>query len=229
MSSQQILIAMADDETLFRKGIAGLIEAEEDFTLLFEAENGKVLLEKLEENAATLPQIILMDLKMPELNGVESTREVRKLYPQIKIIALSSYYSKSFILNMIDAGVASYLAKDSSQKKFIEAVREVAQKGYYYDETVMGLINENLLQGKKTPIKSTFDNLYLTPKEKEVLNLICAQYTAPEIAEKLFISTRTVEGHRNNLLMKTNSKNIAGLVIFAIQNGIVDIDDLRPL
>jgi DNA-binding NarL/FixJ family response regulator len=227
--SNQILIAMADDEALFRRGIAGIINGEEDMTLLFEAENGKVMLDKLEEHAAHLPDIVLMDLKMPELNGVETTRELKKRYPYLKIIALSSYYSKSFILNMIDAGVAAYLAKDSSHKQFTETVRQVYQKGYYYDETVMGLINDNLLQGKKTPIKSTFDNLYLTPKEKEVLNLICAQYTAPEIAEKLFISTRTVEGHRNNLLMKTNSKNIAGLVIFAIQNDIVDIDDLRPL
>ncbi len=229
MSGLIIKIAMADDETLFRKGVAGLLETEENISLLFEAENGRVLLQKLEAYAADLPDIILMDLKMPELNGVESTREIRKLYPQIKIIALSSYYSKSFILNMIDAGVAAYLAKDSSQKEFVETINQVYNKGYYYNDEVMKLISENLLQGNKTPVKSTFDNLYLTRKEKEVLTLICAQYTTQEIADKLFISPRTVDGHRNNLLQKTNCKNTAGLVIFAIQNSIVDIDDLNPL
>lgn len=229
MNGLIIKIAMADDETLFRKGVAGLLETEENISLLFEAENGNVLLQKLKAYENELPDIVLMDLKMPELNGVESTREIRKQYPKIKIIALSSYYSKSFILNMIDAGVAAYLAKDSSQKEFVETINQVYNKGYYYNDEVMKLISENLLQGNKTTVKSTFDNLYLTRKEKEVLTLICAQYTTQEIADKLFISPRTVDGHRNNLLQKTNCKNTAGLVIFAIQNSIVDIDDLNPL
>lgn len=224
-----IQIAMADDETLFRKGIAGMLETEQDITVLFEAESGKDLLNKLSAYSSNLPDIVLMDLKMPELNGVESTREVRKLYPQIRIIALSSYYSKSFILNMVDAGVAAYLPKDCNPKIFIETIYEVHKKGYHYTDEVMQHISENMLQNHKTPIKSTFDNLYLTPKEKEVLTLICAQYTTQEIAKKLFISPRTVDGHRNNLLQKTNCKNTAGLVIFAIQNSIVDIDDLNPL
>lgn len=229
MSTETIKIAMADDETLFRKGIAGLLETEPDICLLYEAENGAALLQKLDEEAHNLPHIVLMDLKMPELNGVETTKKVRRLYPQIKIIALSSYYSKSFILNMVDAGVAAYLPKDSSQKEFLSTIRQVYEKGYHYNDEVMQLISENLLQQNKTPIKSSFDNLFLTRKEKEVLTLICAQYTTQEIAEKLFISPRTVDGHRNNLLQKTNCKNTAGLVVFAIQNNIVDIDDLNPL
>jgi DNA-binding NarL/FixJ family response regulator len=223
---ETIKIAIADDETLFRKGVASLLEDEGGFTVLFEAENGRILLDKLKENESNLPEVILMDLKMPEMNGVESTREIRKQYPAIKIIALSSYYSKSFILNMIEAGVTAYLAKNSNQKQVAHAIREVKANGYFYDETVMKLINENIIQ-KKTPVKSIFDTLYLTRKEKEVLTLICAQYTTQEIADKLFISPRTVDGHRNNLLQKTNCKNSAGLVIFAIQNGIVDIDDLN--
>jgi DNA-binding NarL/FixJ family response regulator len=227
MNTHTIRIAIADDEALFRTGVAALLKGEEDFEIIFEAENGKILIDKLAQHP--LPDLVLMDLKMPELNGVESTKEIRKRYPQIKIIALSSYFSKSFVINMIDAGVSAYLSKDSSSKQVIDAIRGVMENGYYYDEVVMKLINENMLQGNKTPVKSVFDNLYLTKKEKEVLTLICAQYTTQEIADKLFVSPRTVDGHRNNLLQKTNCKNSAGLVIFAIQNGIVDIEDLNPL
>lgn len=225
----QIKIAIADDENLFRQGIIGMLETEADITFLFEAENGKQLLQKLEMFGDNLPDVILMDLKMPEMNGVESTRAIKKLYPNLKIVALSSYYSKSFILNMIDAGVVGYLPKDCKKVELLETIRKVCEKGYYYNDVVMELINENMLGGNKTTIKSTFDNLYLTKKEKEVLALICAQYTTQEIADKLFISPRTVDGHRNNLLQKTDCKNTAGLVVFAIQNNIVDIDDLKPL
>jgi DNA-binding NarL/FixJ family response regulator len=229
MSEEQIKIAIADDENLFREGVTGLLETESDITFLFEAENGKTLLYKLQMFKNNLPHIILMDLKMPEMNGVECTRIVKKKYPEVKIIALSSYFSKSFILNMIDAGVVAYLAKDCQRKELLEAIHQVYHQGYYYDKVVMELINENLLHGAKTQVKSTFDKLYLTKKEKEVLALICAQYTTQEIADKLFISPRTVDGHRNNLLQKTGCKNTAGLVVFAIQNGVIDIDDLKPL
>lgn len=227
---QQIKIAIADDETLFRKGIIGLLETESSFSLLFEAENGKELLQLLHKfSTTTMPDVILMDLKMPEMNGVESTRHIKEYYPDIKIIALSSYFSKSFILNMLDAGVVAYLPKDCQKNELHQAIQQVYTKGYYYSEYVMELINENLIHGPKSQVKSTFDKLYLTKKEKEVLALICAQYTTQEIAEKLFISPRTVDGHRNNLLQKTGCKNTAGLVVFAIQSGIIDIDDLKPL
>lgn len=229
METEQVSIAIADDENLFREGIMGMLETEADFTFLFEAENGKQLLQKLEMFSDNLPDVILMDLKMPEMNGVESTRAIKQHYPNLKIIALSSYYSKSFILNMVDAGVVGYLPKDCKKDELIETIRKVYTKGYYYNDVVMELLNENMLHGNKTTVKSTFDKLYLTKKEKEVLELICAQYTTQEIAEKLFISPRTVDGHRNNLLQKTDCKNTAGLVVFAIQNNIIDIDDLRPL
>lgn len=225
----QIKIAIADDETLFREGVIGLLETEADLTFLFEAGNGLQLLDKLDGFKNNLPDVVLMDLKMPEMNGVECTRAIRKKYPDVKIIALSSYYSKSFILNMVDAGGVAYLAKDCKKEEFLETIRKVYSKGYYYDDVVMELINENMLHGSRASVKSTFDKLYLTKKEKEVLALICAQYTTQEIAEKLFISPRTVDGHRNNLLNKTDCKNTAGLVVYAIQNNIIDIDDLHPL
>jgi DNA-binding NarL/FixJ family response regulator len=192
---QKIKIILADDEELFRKGIYFLLQREPNIEIIFEASNGSELVEHL-KSTTELPDIIMMDLKMPLLNGVEATKLIHKDFPAIRIIALTSYNTKSFIANMINVGAASYLVKNASPIDMIKTVNEVAQKGFYYNE-----------------------------REKEVLELICKQYSSAEIGEMLSLSTRTVDGHRNNLLLKTNSKNMAGLVIFAIQNKIINLED----
>lgn len=218
---QKIKIILADDEQLFRKGILFLLEREEEFQILFEAENGQELIDNIDPK--NLPDVILMDLKMPKLNGVETTKIVHKKYPSIKIIALTSYDGKSFITNMIDVGASSYLLKNTSPKIVIHTIKEVFDKGFYYDEKVMKTIHENLLSSSGKKIKSDLDKKLLSKREREVLELICAQLTTSEIAEKLFISPRTVDGHRNNLLLKTGSKNVAGLVIYGIQKKLIEL------
>ena len=140
------------------------------------------------------------------------------VFPKIKIIALTSYNSKSFVANMISVGAVSYLVKNATPQELLRTINEVAAKGFYYDEFVMKNIQDNTCVSKN--IKSHLDNNFLTSRELEILKLICEQKNTVEIAEKLFISPRTVEGHRNNLLLKTESKNIAGLVVYAIQNEI---------
>jgi DNA-binding NarL/FixJ family response regulator len=217
----KIKIVIADDEQLFRKGIAFLLEREEDFEILFEAENGQELIDNLD--GENLPDIILMDLKMPVLNGVETTKIIHKKYPDIKIIALTSYDGKSFITNMIDVGASSYLLKNTSPKVVVLTIKEVFDKGFYYDEKVMKTIHENLLSSSGKRIKSDLDKKLLSKREIEVLELICEQFTTNEIADKLFISPRTVDGHRNNLLLKTGSKNVAGLVIYGIQKKLIEL------
>lgn len=223
--SQKIKIAVADDELLFRKGVVFMLEREEDIAVVFEASNGEEIVNYLNENQNMLPDIILMDLKMPLLNGVEATKKIHKKFPAIKIVALTSYDTKPFILNMIQEGASSYLIKNASPAEMISTIREVALKGFYYNELIMGIIKDGQSFGPKK-IKSTFDEDYLTSREKEVLELICLQQSTNEIAENLFISPRTVEGHRNNLLLKTESKNIAGLVVYALQNKIVVLPSL---
>lgn len=222
--SDIIKLVLADDELLFRQGLIGILKKEKNIDILFDATDGNDLISQLRDTAV-LPDVILTDLKMPELNGVEATKIIHKEFPDIKIIALTSYFSKPFIVNMISIGAVAYLAKNSTPSLMVTTIREVAEKGFYYDEKVMKFIQEGLLNPTGKKLKSNFDITYFTTREKEVLELICKQHTTNEIAEKLFISPRTVEGHRNNLLLKTEAKNIAGLVIYAIQNKLVVLTD----
>jgi len=220
MAPRKIKIALADDEVLFRKGIMFLLEREPDFEIIFEASDGSQLISYLKEQPEQ-PDIILMDLKMPLLNGVEATKIIHKNFPNIKIIALTSYNTKPFIANMIQVGAASYIIKNATPQEVIHTINEVAQKGFYYNDDVMKIIHSDMLTNKTT--KSSLDTTYLTTREIKILELICEQKNSCEIAEELFISQRTVEGHRNNLLLKTDSRNIAGLVVYAIQNKIVPL------
>ncbi|MGJ8743483.1 response regulator [Polaribacter sp.] len=219
---EKINIIIADDELLFRKGIRFLLEKELSFNIIFEAENGKRLIDFL-STTEEFPDIILMDLKMPEINGVEATKIIHKTHPNIKIIALTSFGGKSFITNMIDVGASSYLLKNTTPKTVVHTIKQVHNKGFYYDEIVLKIIHENIISATGKRIKSDLDKKLLSSREIEVLELICAQMTTNEIAEELFISPRTVEGHRNNLLLKTHSKNVAGLVIYGIQKKLIEI------
>jgi DNA-binding NarL/FixJ family response regulator len=214
----KIKIILVDDEILFRKGISFLLEREKNLEVIFEASNGDELISFLQLNN-NHPDIIIMDLKMPVINGVEATKIIRKEFPEIKIIALTSYDSKSFVANMIDVGAVSYLIKNATPQDLLTTINEVALKGFYYTDSVMEVIKQDVLTNKK--VKSNFDNNFLSKREIEVLKLICLQKSSVEIAEQLFISPRTVEGHRNSLLLKTGSRNIAGLVVYAIQNDII--------
>lgn len=215
--SAAIKIALVDDEVLFRKGISFLLQREDNIDIIFEASNGEELLANLEDSIFK-PDIIVMDLKMPVLNGVEATKIIRKSYPEIKIIALTSYDTKSFIANMIQVGAVAYLIKNTTPRDLIHTINQVAKKGFYYDESVLKTIQETIVSTKNS--KGNLETSFLSPREIEILQLICQQKTTTEIAEHLYLSPRTVEGHRNNLLLKTESRNIAGLVVYAIQNEI---------
>jgi len=218
-----ITIVLADDEELFRKGIAFILKREKNIEVVFEASNGSEVIDYLSTNTA--PDIILMDLKMPFLNGVEATKIIHTKYPNIKIIALTSYNTNSFIANMIQVGAASYLVKSATPTEMLHTINEVYTNGFYYNDNVLNVIKRGILPKIKISNK-LFEGNVLTSREKEVLKLICLQLNSNEIAEKLFISPRTVEGYRNKLFLKTESKNIAGLVVYAIQNNIIDIDFL---
>ena len=220
MVERKIKIVLADDEELFRKGIYFLLQREPNIEVIFEAANGNQLMDFLKNNSKH-PDIILMDLKMPLLNGVEATKLITQQFPDIKIIALTSYNTKSFIVNMIEIGASSFLVKNSTPQEMILTINEVINKGFYYNESVMKVLTEvNSSSSRKSIF---FKQEELTTREREVLELICNQLSTAEIAEKLFISPRTVETHRTTLLIKTGSQNLAGLVVYAIQNKIVII------
>ncbi|PHN05981.1 response regulator transcription factor [Flavilitoribacter nigricans] len=216
-----INLAIAEDEALFRKGMIALLEGEPDLRICFEAGDGQELLQKL-KSADLLPDILLLDLKMPKLNGIEVAKIIREEYPSLRIIVLSTYFSKAFIINMIELGAGAYLPKNATPDQVISSIHEVYQKGFSYDQAVMEVIRDNMIH--KTRPKADLQTGYdITARESEVLQLICEEYTTPEIAERLYISPRTVDGHRNNLLQKLGCRNVAGLVVFALQHQLVTI------
>ncbi|MES2447551.1 MAG: response regulator transcription factor [Bacteroidota bacterium] len=218
-----IKIAIADDQKLFRKGITALIKSFEHMQVVFEAENGLELL-ALCESSANKPDIILLDLSMPEMNGLDALKLLKEKYPLIRVIILSSHEVESFILATIQAGANGYLAKNAEPEEVEQAIREVYKNDFYFTLPMLEIMRKGLV--KKANIIKLDDQDNLTNREKEVLGLICKQLSSHEIAEKLFLSNRTVEGHRNNLLLKTKSRNTAGLVLYALKHKLFDLDTL---
>lgn len=216
-----IQLAIADDEALFRKGMMALIQDWPDMHVLLDAQDGEDLLEQLRQ-AGNLPDVLLLDLNMPRLNGIETAKIIRETYPELKIVVLSTYFSNAFVLKMIELGAAAYLPKNSDPAEMRQTILEVVANGFSYSRPVLEIIRQNLQQKSKPKLRMPF-GIELTGRELEILQLICEEYTTAEIAEKLYISPRTVDGHRNNLLEKLDCKNVAGLVVYAIQHELVRV------
>ena len=222
INNTPIHIAIADDEALFRRGMRLILEDYPDLQIQFEAENGEILLQKIRESADP-PDVLLLDLKMPQMDGIEAAKIIREQFPSILIIVVSSHVSKPFILNMIEIGAAGYLGKNADPEEVVETIRTVREKGFCYNNMVMEVIRDNIT-GKQIPKAHSFNApMELTSREQEVLQLICEELTNAEIAQKLFISNRTVEGHRNNLLSKLGCRNTAGLVVYALKYNLVQL------
>lgn len=220
-----INIAIADDQKLFRKGMVALLSTFENISLLFEAGNGIELLQ-LCEQAEIKPDVILLDLSMPEMNGLDALKILKQKYPTIAVIVLTIHEAENFILATIQAGANGYLAKNAEPEEVELAIREVHKNDFHFTLPMLEIMRKGLT--KKIQSSQLEKQHNLTPREIEVLQLICKQFNSVEIAEKLFLSNRTVEGHRNNLLIKTGSRNTAGLVLFALQHKMIDLTTFLP-
>ncbi|GAB4040407.1 response regulator [Spirosoma jeollabukense] len=220
-----IRVAIADDQLLFRKGMIAIVNTFEGVAITLEADNGRALLDAL-ATADPLPDVVLLDLSMPEMNGVETTKLIHRDYPGVKIIILSVYGEDRFVTHLMDLGVNAYLFKNVEPQEVERAIRAVVEMDFYFNEAFLNALKNRMLV--KKPRRLLTDDLpaTLTSREIEVLSLICKQLTAPEIADRLSLSIRTVDGHRANLLEKTNARNTAGLVLFAIKNRLIDPADL---
>lgn len=219
MLPETIKVAIADDEGLFVRGMKLMIEKFKNIDVVIEAEHGKDLIEKMENQK---PDVILMDLLMPEMDGFEATAYIHSHYPQIKVIALTRVREKNVILRLFDLGINGFLSKNAEPGEVEDAIRSVMQKGYYSNNYHTKVLFEDYEKNKKTLSGST--DVKLSELEIKALRLISWEYTTKEIAEKMFKSPKTIEGYRNNLLRKTGAKNIAGLVMYALVNNIVDFD-----
>ncbi len=219
---ERIKIALVDDQQLLRQGLALIIKSTPEFELLFEANNGEDFLQKIKCHEH--PQIVLLDMEMPVMNGIELNRLLHEQYPSIKVIILSVYDKQRLITHMIQAGACGYLLKNCDQEELITAINTVHHSGFYLNEQVLKAMQTT--SPRKQEMKS-IDGIpiELSSREKEILELICREYNNAEIGEKLFISTRTVEGHRNNLLMKSGCRNTAGLVVFAVKSHLYNVID----
>jgi DNA-binding NarL/FixJ family response regulator len=212
-----ILYVIADDHEVFRQGLKLVLSDDPALQFIGEVANGRALLELLEQQA---PDVILLDLKMPVLDGFEATREIRKLYPEIKILILTMHDEEHFILHLLEAGANGYLLKNAHPKEIQEAIHAVYENKYYFNDLVNTTLLKNLVQ-KNIALPSFKPSENLAEKEIRILELICQEYTSAEIGEKVFLSARTVEGIRAGIMEKVGVRNIAGLVMYAVKNGIV--------
>lgn len=214
--SSKIKIGFVEDQKLFREGIVAIINSVENFELLFAVENYIELQTHFLDDK--IPDVLLLDMGLPGLNGIEINDIIHKNYPEIKTIIVSGYDQPRYIVKLIEEGANSFLSKNIESEELITAIKSVYSTGFYFNKVILNSIqNKPVVNKKNTSIVS---NVVLSNREKEVLILICQQYSTDEIAEKLFISPRTVDGHRLNLLDKTQSKNLAGLVVYAIKDNI---------
>ena len=217
----KINVVVADDHALFRKGLIMLLEDIDFVEKIYEAGDGKELL-RLLETAESLPDVILLDLRMPVMDGVEATEKIRELYPGVRIIILTMQDDENFIVFMIEKGISGYLLKNVEPDELEKALSVLRYKDYYFNEKLADLVFRALHSKGRKQQGIYYDSLF-TERELEVLKLICEELTNAEIAEKLNLSKRTIDGHRSTLFEKSGVKNTAGLVLYAVRNGIVQV------
>jgi two-component system, NarL family, invasion response regulator UvrY len=216
--NELIRVALVDDHTLFRKGLVSLIEIiGRSYKVLFEADNGVDMQHKID--AANLPHIIIMDVNMPGMDGFASVQWVRKNYPSIKILVLSMIEDERTIVRMLKLGVSGYLGKDAEPMQLADALDAVMNKGFYYTDFITGKLVHSIATAT-TDTDMAYAQL-LNVREKEFLSYCCTELTYHEIAEKMFVSQRTIEGYRSSVCEKLKIRGRVGLVIYAVKNGLI--------
>lgn len=209
-------ILLADDHIIFREGLAALLKKMDDVETVWQASDGYAALDVVKKENV---DIVLMDIEMPDMDGLHATRLIKQQYGSSPaVIALTMFNRMGDVLNLYDAGVDGYLLKDSSVNEVAKALKFVRDGKEYYCEAVKEVLFKALLQRQKQQVR--IEDSYLSDREKEILVLICEQYSTEEIAEKLFLSPLTVNNHRRSILNKTKAKNIAGMVVYALQHGV---------
>jgi DNA-binding NarL/FixJ family response regulator len=214
--SKPIKVAIADDHALFRAGVKTALAARKDIEMIAEADNGMQLLNLLKHIE---PDVILLDIQMPIMDGITTLPEIRKLYPEVKVIILSMHNDHSMISKLMEVGANSYLTKNSDSETIYQAIKTCFEQEFYFNE----LTNKALLSGLRTKkVEQHPEDVQLSEKEIRILKLMCEEKTTKEIADIVDISPRTVEAIRDKLKTKTGAKSMAGLVMYAVKNGILE-------
>jgi two-component system, NarL family, nitrate/nitrite response regulator NarL len=211
-----IKLMIADDHQIFLDGLRSLLQQAQGIEVVGTALNGRQLLGQIPH---LLPDVVLLDINMPEMDGIETARQLRSTHPRIQIIMLTMHERADFITKLIELGVAGYLLKNSSRQDLIDAILTVHSGGTFFSKQVTHAVMDSFR--KKSPAPTPSEEAELSPRERDVLRLIAQEHTTAEIADKLFISPHTVESHRKNLLSKLGKKNTAGLAAWAAQHGFI--------
>lgn len=216
---EPIKLLIVDDHKIFRDGLKLLLGQFPFIGEIEEASDGKDFLDTLESG---LPDLVLMDINMPVMGGIEATREALQRYPELKIIVLTTFHDEDYVEQMMMAGVEGYMLKRSTPEEFEEALLKVRNGGNYFSDEILRTVSRNLqrLRNEAGRMASLPE---FTPREQEVLELICKGYNNDQIADKIHISSKTVEKHKSNLFQKTNSGNTVNLIIYAFKNELVDL------
>lgn len=215
---EQIRVAIADDHQIFRKGVILSMRSYTNIKFIFEADNGEDLLVKI---ALDEPDVILCDLKMPIKDGIDTTKQITKDFPKIRVIILTMYEDERFVSHLMDCGAAGYLLKSTDPAEIKKAIQDVISTGFYLNPFVNKvLIKKNYGKPKFNPNLTT--DVVVSEREKEVLTLVCMEFTATEIAKKMDISSRTVEAIKDRLMERFGVKNSVGLVFYAMKNQLID-------
>jgi DNA-binding NarL/FixJ family response regulator len=220
--NQKFKVVLVDDHVLLRNGLAATVQGFDRFEVLFEASNGKELTEML--NPLNLPDLVLMDVNMPEMDGYSTTSWLKRHYPDIRTLALSMYDTENAIIRMFKAGVRGYIMKYCEPNELNAAMEALIQKGYYYSELVTGRLIHTISHYEDSDMAEHRNPLtILNDREIEFLQYACTELTYKEIASKMYLSPRTIDGYRDTLFDKLRLKTRVGLVTFAIRNGLVSV------
>lgn len=220
MSNNKLNVILVDDHKLFRNGIKLLIELENYGKVVAEANNGKEFIKLLENYQ---PDLVFMDIDMPEMNGIEATKIATEMQPDIKILALTMFGDEKHYTSMIQAGAKGFILKKSGKPELEKAIQVVAAGESYFSNELLRKIIVEIGNKKITERENSSEIVEFTDREMEIIKLLCNGAETKEIADKLFLSTRTIDSYRSKLLTKTGTKNTVSLVIYAIKNGLVKI------
>ncbi|MBP6470553.1 MAG: response regulator transcription factor [Chloroflexi bacterium] len=218
----KIKLLLADDHAVVRSGLRMLLEAQPDMEIVAEAENGRETIEKV---LTFQPDIVLMDIEMPGMNGIEATRKIKEESPETAVLALTMYEDDQYFFEMLKAGAAGYIPKRAAPDALVNAIRTVKKGEVFLYPSMAAYLVEDYLQRDEAPEEDEADVVDLTTREREVLVLIAEGLSNGEISEKLVISIKTVDRHRENIMRKLNIHNRIDLVKFALKKGMIDLED----
>lgn len=214
-----IRILLADDHQMLRDGLRSILASESDLEIVGEAGDGRTAVTMARD---LVPDVVVMDIAMPDLNGVEATRQIKRENPEVKVIALSMYPDRRYVIGMLEAGASGYVLKAAAYDELRRAVRVVSQGKKYLSPDITGVVVEAHVQGM--PSGETSPYKILGPREREIVQLLAEGRTSPQIAQELHISTATVDTHRRNIMKKLGIHTVAELTKYAIREGLTSID-----